>query len=504
MLRFCASLILSCACASVGAQGTNLPDFGSPADSVITRSQEEQLGRGVVAQLRNAGAVMEDPLLTEYIQGIGARLAGHASDGQEDFDFFIVDDSAINAFALPGGYIGVNAGLLLTSETESELAGVLAHEVAHVTQRHIARSIYDSQRFSVLNMAAMLAAVLLGAATDIGGEATTGLITAAQAAGIQRQINFTRSNEHEADRVGMETLSSAGFDPTGMSSFFEKLSRRYGSARLAVPAILQTHPVTTERIADARDRARQLPSVEVEDSPSYSLIKARLRALQAPTSESAYAIFETRMGNGSTADADRYGMALSLSRLGRDDEAERLFRELADASPGVIPYRIGRGESLMRNGQIDTALDSYSEAISLFPRNVPLTISYAEALILAGEPAAAHEILLDLLNNVPPTPEQVRLIARAANAEGDAGNAHFYMAEYYLMIGSGPLAVNQLRMALESPNVNSIDRARIEARLAQIREFMPDEQRRRRRDDEDGAETESAGGGQPLTGTASR
>ncbi|MEE8093656.1 MAG: tetratricopeptide repeat protein, partial [Gammaproteobacteria bacterium] len=146
---------------------------------------------------------------------------------------------------------------------------------------------------------------------------------------------------------------------------------------------------------------------------------------------------------------------------------------------GVIPYRIGQGEALMRNGQVSAALDEFSVAVSLFPRNVPLTISYAEALIVAGEPAAAHELLLDLLNNVPPTPEQIRLIARAANAEGDVGNAHFYMAEYYVSIGSGPLAINQLRMALESPNVNSVDRARIEARLKQIRELMPEGQRRR-------------------------
>lgn len=479
MLRSLAFLILVTACGAAAAQGGDLPDFGSPADAAITRSQEAQLGRSVVAQLRNAGVVMEDPQLTEYIQGVGARLAGHASDGLQDFEFFIVDDPAINAFALPGGYIGVNSGLLLTSESESELAGVLAHEVAHVTQRHIARSIYDSQRTSMISLATMLAAVLLGAATDMGGDATAGLITAAQAAGAQRQINFTRANEHEADRIGIETLSSAGFDPTGMSTFFEKLSRRYGSTRQQVPAILQTHPVTTERIADARDRVRQLPSVQVDDSPSYSIVKARLRALQAPTSEAAYAIFETRLENDGTDPADRYGMALSLSRLGRDDEAERMFGELVEEWPGVIPYRIGQGEALMRNGQIGVALDEFSEAAGLFPRNVPLTISYAEALIVAGQPAAAHELLLDLLNNVPPTPEQIRLIARAANAEGDVGNAHFYMAEYYLSIGSGPLAINQLHMALESPNVNAVDRARIEARLKQIREFMPEELRRR-------------------------
>ncbi len=474
MLRSLASLILATACGAAAAQGSDLPDFGSVADSVITRSQEARLGRSVVAQLRNAGAVMDDPQLTEYIQGIGARLAGQASDGEQDFEFFIVDDDAINAFALPGGYIGVNSGLLLTSDSESELAGVLAHEVAHVTQRHIARSIYDSQRSGMISIATMLAAILLSAATDMSGDATTGLITAAQGATAQRQINFTRSNEHEADRVGIETLSSAGFDPTGMSRFFEKLSRRYGSVREQMPAILQTHPVTSVRIAEARDRARQLPSVEVEDSPSYSIVKARLRVLQAPTPEGAYSIFSTRLDNGSTEPADRYGLALALSRLGRDDEAERMFGDFVDESPGVIPYRIGLGESLMRNGQIDAALDAFSEAVSLFPRNVPLTISFAEALIVAGEPAAAHEILLDLLNNVPPTPEQIRLIARAANAEGDVGNAHFYMAEYYVAIGSAPLAMNQLRMALESPNVNSVDRARIEARLEQIRKFMPE------------------------------
>ncbi len=485
MFRSFACLILATACGAAAAQGSNLPDFGSPADSVITKSQEAQLGRSVLAQLRNAGAVMDDPQLTEYIQGLGARLAGQASDGEQKFEFFIVDDAAINAFALPGGYIGVNSGLILASDSESELAGVLAHEVAHVTQRHIARSIYDSQRSGMLSIATMLAAILLSVATDISGDATAGLITASQAATAQRQINYTRSNEREADRVGMETLSSAGFDPTGMSSFFEKLSRRYGSSSRQIPAILQTHPVTTERIADARDRARQLPNVKVDDSRSYSIVKARLQALQAPTPEAAYGIFTTRLENGSAEPADRYGLALSLSRLGRDDEAERMFREFVKDSPGIIPYRIGHGEALMRNGQIDAALDMYSEAVSLFPRNVPLTISFAEALIIAGDPEAAHDLLLDLLNNVPPTPEQIRLIARAANAEGDVGNAHFYMAEYYLAIGSAPLAINQLRMALESPNVNSVDQARIKARLEQIREFMPEGRRRRRGDSAD-------------------
>jgi len=486
MMRAIAVLAASLACGSVLAQGTNLPDFGSPVDAVINKSQEEQLGRTVVAQLRSAGAIIDDPQLKEYVQGLGSRLVGQANDGTQSFEFFVVDDSAINAFALPGGFIGVNAGLILSSESESELAGVLAHEIAHVTQRHIARSIYDSQRTSILSMATMLAAVLLGAATDASGEAVTGLVTAGQAAAMQRQINFTRGNEREADRVGIETLSAAGFDTRAMATFFEKLSRRYGMTREQIPAILQTHPVTTERIAEARERARQLPVASPADSMGYGVAKARLTLHEARTVDAAHAIFASRIEDDPSDPADRYGMALTLARSGLIDEAERLFADLVDEYPGVIAFWIGRGEVLMQSGFVDAALAVYIEAIDLFPRNVPLTISYAEALIAAGKPDMAHEVLLDLLNNVPPTPEQIRLIARAANAEGDIGNAHYYMGEYYLSIGNGPLAIGQLRMALESPGVNSVDRSRYEARLKQVADAMPEELRRRLDESPDG------------------
>ncbi len=479
-MRTTTAIVLLIYGVSATAQTPNLPDFGSPADSVLNKSQEAQLGRSVMAQLRSAGVVMDDPQVTEYIKTLGARLAGHANDGDQSFEFFMVDDDAINAFALPGGYIGVNSGLLLASESESEVAGVLAHEVAHVTQRHIARSIYDSQRNSILSMAAMIAAVLLGAATDVSGDAMQGIITASQAATIQRQINFTRSNEHEADRVGMGTLSSAGFDPTGMATFFEKLGRRYGLASQRMPAILQTHPVTSERIAEARERARQLPVVEVESSIGYEVIRARLEVLRAPTANAALEIFRTRLEGGSESIGDRYGMALSLSRVGLDDDAQRLYAELIDTYPAVIAFWIGEAESLVQNRQLGQALEHYEEAVEISPRNVPLTISYAEALILAGRPAVAHDLLLDLLNNSSPTSEQFRLIARAANAEGDIGNAHHYMSHYYVSIGNLPLAMNQIRMAMESPGVNSVDQARFQSEYSGLNDAMPEPQRRRR------------------------
>ncbi len=456
-----------------------LPDFGSPADAALSKSREAQLGRGVMLQLRNANVVVDDPQLTEYIGTLGSQLASNANNGDFKFSFFLVKDGEINAFALPGGFVGVNSGLLLATDNENELAGVLAHEVSHVTQRHLARAIYDNQRTSIMSMATMLAAILLGAAADVSGDAMAGVVTASQSMAAQRQINFTRANEHEADRVGMEVLSSAGFDPNGMSTFFEKLSKRYGGQQQYVPAILQTHPVTSERVAEARARARQLPQTTHEDSAGYGLAKARLMVLTAPTPDAAFALFKDK--KGSTLPADRYGLALSSMRMSLNDSAELLFRDLVADDPTVIAYRIGQAEALLAGGSTEGALKLYKDDVRLFPRNVPLTISYAEALINAGQPAAAHQLLLDLLNNVDPTPEQLRLIARAANAEGDVGNAYFYMSYYYASIGNLPLAINQVRMALETPEVHTVDRSRFEARLEQLIDYLPDEERERQR-----------------------
>ena len=453
----------------------DLPDFGNPADAILNKSREGQLGRSVMLELRNAGVIVDDPLLNEYVQSIGADIASHANNGSHRFRFFVIDDPQINAFAMPGGYIGLHTGLILASENESELAGVLAHEVSHVTQRHIARSLYDAQRTSIMSMAAMLAAVLLGAATDMPGDALAGVVSASQAAALQRQINFTRAHEHEADRVGIEVLAAAGYDPHAMATFFEKISRRYGFAGRDVPAILQTHPVTSARIAEARDRARRLPQNRHENSISYELAKARIAVLAGEDPRAALRSFESRPDQDSPA--VRYGKGLALAVLGRHDEAERIFAELVSENPGVIAYRIGLGEALAASGAEEQALDVYADAVRLFPRNVPLTISYAEALLEAGRPAEAHRLLLDLLNNVPPTPPQIRLIARAANAEGDTLNAYYYMGEYYVSTGNLPLAINQLHLALELPDAHAVDRARINARLEELVEYLPEEQR---------------------------
>lgn len=470
------ALLLAWLATASAVLAQELPDFGSPADSVLSKTREQMLGRSVILQLRNAGVILDDPQLNEYIGLLGSKLSSQVNKGEFAFEFFVIEDDAINAFAMPGGVIGVHTGLLLATDNESELAGVIAHEVSHVTQRHIARSVYDRQRTSILSMAAVLAAALLGAAGD-SGDAAMGAAAAAQAAAIQRQINFTRAHEYEADRIGMGVLAQAGFDPIGMSSFFEKLARRENRSTDLIPAILRTHPTGNDRISEARARARQLPRVDHADSLAYGLAKARIRVLSARTPAAALDYY--RLVADSPDPANRYGYALSLSRTGRHDQAERIFRELSTENPTVIAFRIGRAEALMAAGLDDQAIAVYKEANALSPRNIPLVISYGEALIVSGRAAEAHAILLDLLNNVNPTPTQIELIARAANAEGDVINAHHYMSEYYASIGNLPQAIGQLRMALEVPGLNSVQRVRFNARIVEFEEYLEETERRR-------------------------
>jgi predicted Zn-dependent protease len=457
------------------AAEVNLPDIGSPADAVLSKNDEARLGRAIMAEIRRSGRVVEDPLVTEYVNDIGHRIAAQANnDGIHDFSFFVIDDPLINAFALPGGFIGVHSGLLEATRTEDELAGVLAHEVSHVTQRHIARSVHASQRQSLLSMAIMLGAVLAAAAGG-SGDAVQGAIAVAQGTTAQQQINFTRSNEYEADRVGIAALANAGFDPQGMASFFEVISRSNRPMDQRMPEFLRTHPVSSARIAEARSRARDYPPVHTSDTVNYGVARARILVDSRETSEEAVRYFE-REPYEFQSDVNRYGRAVAYLRDGRNTEANRIFEELANKKPEVIAYRIGLADSQLAMEAIDESVATFESARKLFPRNVPLVVHYAEALLQLGHAQKAHEILLDLLNNVPPTPEQVRLIARAAIDAGEIAEAHYYMAEYRFMIGDLVGGVNFLRQALQVPELEEIQRIRFEARIDFIREFMTEEQ----------------------------
>jgi predicted Zn-dependent protease len=461
------------------ATGDDLPDIGGPASSVLSREMEIQIGRSIFRSLVDTNRVMSDPEIQEYVQDVGLKLAAQAQDGEYQFTFFVVNDPAINAFALPGGYIGIHSGLLLASRSESELAGVLAHEVSHVTQRHISRAVFANQRNSILTMAAMLGAILLGAVGG-SGDAITGAIATAQGIAAQQQINFTRASEYEADRVGVGVLAAAGFDPMGMPDFFETLARQTGPLASQAPEFLRTHPVTVNRIAETRERAASLPRPDVRDAQGYSLTRARVRVLTSSTPEKALEFFQGEQRDPKNAGdlGTEYGIAGPDGTRPVPGGAGAVPGLLA-TNPGVIPFHTARRRGT-GPGNRDAAFAGYEKAMGLFPRNTPLTVRYAEALLAAGQPKKAHAILLDLLNNVPPTAEQVRLIALAASAAGDTADAHYYMAELHLLRGDVIMAADQLRLALSIPGLDSVQKARFTSRLAEIQEWLDRELRGRR------------------------
>jgi predicted Zn-dependent protease len=458
----------------------DLPDIGSPSDAILSRKIEAQIGRQVYYSLLQTGTVITDPETQEYIQDIGMRLVGHAGNDGQRFRFFMVDSPVINAFALPGGYVGIHTGLLLATETESELAGVLAHEISHVTQRHISRAVFANQRASTLSMAAMLGAILVGVATGVDPGLIQGAVGAAQGLSIEQQISFTRSNEKEADRVGLDLLADAGFNPDGMPNFFETMGR--SSATLSenkAPEFLLTHPVSSDRMAETRARARAYPEVEVIDSGGYSIARARVKLLTSSRPEVALSYFRdesTKPEKVGSLEIE-YGIALAQLELGQYEDAAKRINQLLESNEEIIPLHSGMGIAQANLGRKTAAIATFEDAMALFPRNVALTVRYAELLMRYGEAEKAHDILLDLLNQVPPTMEQVRLIALAANAAGDTADAHYYMGEYHAMSGNLRLAMDQLRLALATPELDSVQQARFRARLDQFQEYLPEQER---------------------------
>jgi beta-barrel assembly-enhancing protease len=460
-----------------------LPEMGTAGGSALSLEDEYRLGRMVMRGLRESGQLVDDPEIGEYLQSVGLRLSSLAQDGNRSFNFFLVKDPAINAFALPGGFIGIHSGLLMETANESELAGVLSHEIAHVTQRHIARRLESQSRTSLVSAAAMLAAILLGSVA--GGNASMGAVSAVQGLTAQQQINFTRENEYEADRVGIGTLAAAGFDPNAMPSFFDTMGRRTQLGPNGMPELLRTHPVTSARIAESKGRASQYPPVDPGESLSYSLMKERVRVLTTPAGLDPREYYESTIENEPDASiAQIYGRALAQVMAGDPASAIPALEKLRASRTDILQFHTALGQAQLAAGDVRGALATLEKARELAPRNVPVTMRYAEALMRSSRPKRAHEVLLDLFNNVPPTQDQIRQTAMAANAAGDVADAYSYMAEYHLMSADLPLAMNQLELALSVPNITEVQRRRYSARLNELREALPKERARLARPDE--------------------
>ncbi|MDP9083436.1 MAG: M48 family metalloprotease [Pseudomonadota bacterium] len=459
------------------ATDQDLPDLGSPATAAVSLEDEYRAGLGWFASMRQTGQILEDPEVSDYIQEIGHSLSSRAEEGQHQFYYFVVKEPVINAFAMPGGFIAINSGLILATSNENELAGVMAHETAHVTQRHIVRGLLDQSHAGLLSAAAMLAAVLLGATAGRGSpDAMEGAILTTQGAAIQHQINYTRANEFEADRIGIGTMASAGYDPLGMATFFQTLERNSPDpSRTKSVEFLIDHPLSAERVAEARNRAEQIGRVRHADSLSYTLMRERLRSLVG-NPQAARDYYASLVKNGAGLGIEeRYGKDIADINSRNPAAAVADLKELVHDYPKVTQFYGALGQAYMANQQPKESRAVLERALSLFPRDVPVTIRLAETLMHEGDNRRAHLILLDLFNVVEPTPDQARLIAKAANAAGDIADSYYYMSEFYLMSGDLKMSTYQLELGLGLPKLDAIQRARFSARLEEVRAAMPKE-----------------------------
>jgi len=474
---------------------STLPDLGSSANAMLSRADEYQIGRSIMRDLRNQNALLEDAETADYLQSLGARIGVAAQDGEQRLTFFAVRDRSINAFALPGGFIGIHSGLMLLSDSEAELAGVVAHEIGHVVQRHIARAVQAQGRSSIASIAGMLGAIIVGAVTG-NADAVPGIIAMGQGVAMQQQINFTRMEEHEADRVGIQFLAAAGYDPNGMAEFFATMMRQRGVSGTDIPPLLLTHPVDTVRLAEARSRIASMPQMPRRpDSESWAYIRERLRVLTSNNNNDLRRYYARERERQPDSDAVRYGAALVEMEAGNHEAAIALLEPLATSRPELPLLHAALGQAQTAAGMTNEALATFEHALVLSPRNVPVTVRYSESLLRLEQPRKAHQVLLDLFNNVPPTPEQIRLIAVAANAAGDKADAYAYMAELHLANGDLPLAITQLDLALAMPDITEVQRKRFRARQIEVRDALRDDRRRNRNSGEgtrDGSEPTGA------------
>jgi len=470
-LRLVFTLLLLLA-PSVAADG--LPDLGEVAQAGFSPLQERRLGESIMREIRADRSYLDEPEATDYIASLGNRLASRTPGARQDFDFFLIQDRQINAFALPGGFVGVHTGLILAAQSESELAAVLAHEIAHVSQRHIARMIAQQKQSQLTSIAVLAAAILLSRVSSQAAEAAAAF---GQAGIVQSQLNFTRDNEREADRVGLQILEQAGFDPRAMAAFFERLQRATRVYETGAPSYLRTHPLTFERIADIQGRTDGLPYRQVADSIEFQLIRAKLKA-QSEAPREAVAFFEESLAERKflSEAAGRYGLAVSFARASDYARARKelaALRRLMPASPIVETFAC----ALAAAAGEAAALACYREALKTYPTYRALVYDYASALLQARQPGAALRLIDERLQVVTDDPALYRLKARAHAALNQRLAQHRAQAEAYARMGNVSAAVEQLQIGLKSGDGDFYQLSSAEARLRELRRL--DEELRR-------------------------
>lgn len=452
----------------------NLPELGDVSQTVMSARDEERIAKQILQQVAVSDEVLQDVEIVDYLQALGNRLAAASDDQQQTFYFFVVKDPSINAFAMPGGVIGVHTGLFLASNTESELAGVLGHEIGHVTQHHLARMLAKQKTDTFKNIAGIALALLVARANP---ELATGALTASSAAGIQRQLDYTRAHEREADRVGLTILTNAGFDPRGMPGFFTVLQRGSRFVEGSAPSFLRTHPLTSERITDVQNRVASMPYKQVASSDDYHFVRAKLRAssglAQADIDQFNNNI---RAGRYANETAEHYGLALALLRKNDVASATKELKWLAGngVNSAFIENLKARVEVSRNNPQ--GAAKMYEAALKKYPENRALIYGYAEHFLAIKQSKEMISFIKRKVNIYPNDPYFYTLLAKAYFIEKKDLLRYQAQGEAYFRQYNVDKAVEQMVFATKSEDGSFYEKSIVEARLKELRRLQQNQQ----------------------------
>ncbi|WP_425598809.1 M48 family metalloprotease [Dyella acidiphila] len=496
-----------------------LPDLGSSANALISPQEAQDYGAMMLQQMRALDMVVNDPLLDDYINSLGFRLVSNSAKPKDHFAFFIAKDPEINAFSAPGGYIGINSGLIIITRNEDELAAVMAHEIGHITQNHLQRAYESAKKDTPLMALVALGAIAAGGAA--GGQAAAAALLGGQGAIMQKEINFTRKDEAEADRTGILTLTKAGFDPNAMAGFFGRMEdvMSADSGGINVPSLLQDHPVTAQRIADAKARADTLiaeqksqPTGNLLDKKSWSQQTAPIAYVKDPTTLAAatgstpgpntyllmrervrvlsddpyrmstyYGDLLARQDGAYRTPENYYGYALALTRSGQGAKAVPQLQPLLAKFPNSLVLRLAMADARLQAGERSAALDLYATLNAQSPRNKAIGVAYANALTVGGSKAQAAQaagMLRPMLEDTD-EPDLFTAYAKASEKAGDSVRSGEAYAQASYLSGRPFDAMEQLKGLLKRPDLDYYARARIQAHIAEITPLVMELRKRR-------------------------
>ena len=450
-----------------------LPDLGDSAQADLPPAMEQRIGQAVLNEYRIQPEFVDDAEITAYISRLGQKLAANSDEARQPFEFFVLRDRTLNAFAMPGGYIGVHTGLITAAEAESELAGVLAHEISHVTQRHLARLFNKQNQASIPMMVAMALALL---AARNNAQAGMGGLAAATAASVQNQLNYTREYEREADRLGLTVLDKSGYDVRGMEDFFERLQRFGRLYENNAPGYLRTHPLTTERIADMNNRIQSLPRRTLPESMDLRLVQAKITATDNQGRD-AVIEFQAQLREKTYRNeaAAWYGLAVAQLRALNPAGAAQALAELRKFKVDSPMVETLAAQIQHSQGDPVGAEATLRQSLKRYPQDRPTSYALIEQLqAMQKHDAALRQVKYDL-QYWPSDAQLYFLQAKSYAAQGKALQQYRSQAEGYMLRGQLMPAIQQLMQAQKAPDGDFFEHSQVDARLRELKQRQAEE-----------------------------